>query len=317
MSESLSIDERDYYLEAMKAAKTGSAVLKTRLALVKSQIADKFVFVFEGDDDKTVYANWFKKCATNLSYANYEPFPCGGKYFVLQLKQVIDRDLNDIGVGVYFFVDRDFDDLQDLVIDETIFMTDFYSIENYIVTREVLESVLVNEVQCHGEPEIRDRVVALFEEVYQQFLTLTREHNNRLFLARQLKIKAEIVGNVNRLASVQLSDVTNCNFSLTQAIELEREATPEEVATLQPIFEQLDGRIRYRGKFALLFFMKWLQHVCGDRNSPESKLFAEVRNGCEIKAKVPNFDSLAAYANLPTGLCEFLRNIKPIAPCAI
>jgi hypothetical protein len=41
-----------------------------------------------------------------------------------------------------FFVDRDFDDLQGRLPDNTVYMTETYSIENCIVCREVLEDIL-------------------------------------------------------------------------------------------------------------------------------------------------------------------------------
>ncbi|WP_456744867.1 DUF4435 domain-containing protein [Bradyrhizobium sp. USDA 4354] len=47
---------------------------------------------------------------------------------------------------MYFFVDRDFDDFRGFQSDPaTTFCTDQYSIENYLVTREVLEELLKDD----------------------------------------------------------------------------------------------------------------------------------------------------------------------------
>ena len=66
------------------------------------------MLVFEGDDDKIVYGQWIRRVRPTL---RYEPFPCGGKKEVRELKNALARDLAHLDDGVFFFVDRDFNDL--------------------------------------------------------------------------------------------------------------------------------------------------------------------------------------------------------------
>ena len=79
--------------------------------------------------------------------------------------------------GVFYFIDHDFDGARGQDIDETIFVTDRYSVENYLVSREVLEELLKDEFHLDGLPEVRRRVVALFNTTYDLFVAVTRQLN--------------------------------------------------------------------------------------------------------------------------------------------
>ncbi len=117
-------------LDDMRKSRDVAAVLKTRLAQLKSGAPDVPVFAFEGPDDKFVYYAWVGRIDRDV---RYEPFICNGKAGVLELRRIVRRDLGDIGKGVYFFVDRDFDDLRGEDPWDDLFMTDRYSVENYLV----------------------------------------------------------------------------------------------------------------------------------------------------------------------------------------
>lgn len=303
--------EGDEYLERMKKAKRGPAVLKTRLVNLKSGNPNSLIFAFEGDDDKTVYYQWINKICPELNQ-NYEPFPCGGKDQVLGLKDVIDRDLNGIGENIYFFVDRDFDDLKSHEPSPNIFMTCQYSIENYLVTTEVVEEILKNEFQCHGQKECRRSVSQLFSSLLEQFLNLTKEVNFSLYLARRLQIelKNDLPTRISGLAKVTLDEVKAIDKQAEEIVVLERRATEEEVARLRPEFESLDPATRYRGKFSLLFFSNWLVALERDRNIEQPKYFPPLQKN-EPKAKVNllTLANLSSKSHPPPGLHEFVQRI--------
>jgi hypothetical protein len=171
----------DDLLGRMIKGRKGPAVLKARLAILRGERPGCIVLAFEGDDDKSAYNHWLRRVRSELAY---EPFPCDGKTGVFDLQDAVDRDLGDLRRGVYFFVDRDFDDLRDRAADDRVFMTDRYSIENYLVTESVLIELLKDEFHCHGQPAVRDRVVSLFQEQLRAFTVATTEINFRIYLAR-------------------------------------------------------------------------------------------------------------------------------------
>lgn len=308
MSDQFSAADGEAYIHRMKAARKGTAVLKSRLVTLRSAIPRCPIFAFEGNEDKIVYHHWINRIRPGLKY---EPFPCGGKTYVLQLKEIAERDLSNLSDGLYFFVDRDFDDLRGKASSSVIFMTDAYSVENYLVSEHVLEELLKNEFHCHALPEKRNEVIQLFKRVYKQFLQVTRETNYRLFLARRLQIElnAHLTDKISHLASLTVDSVAAGTRPATDLIRVAREASHDERSTLEPEFNDLDPNKRYRGKFALLFFSKWLEHLANDRNDPNPKYFLPIEDGGKANAHGLNLGSFASKSEFPLGLVEFLATV--------
>jgi hypothetical protein len=127
------------------------------------------VFAFEGDDDKIVYGQWIRRLFPRL---HYEPFPCGGKKGVKALKNSLHKDLTGQERNVLFFVDRDYDDLAGFESQSGVFMTDAYSVENYLVTPRVVGELLRDEFPCHARPDLRQKIARIFVDDYAKFLSL-------------------------------------------------------------------------------------------------------------------------------------------------
>jgi hypothetical protein len=78
---------------------------------------------------------------------------------------------------VYFFVDRDFDDLQGRSAHERLFITNKYSVESYLVCDRLLEELLKIEFHCNGHAAVRTKIIEKFKKAYEAFLTVTKEVN--------------------------------------------------------------------------------------------------------------------------------------------
>ena len=242
----------DRHLQRLKEARESPAVLKIRIAQIRSQRPSTPIFAFEGDDDKIVYARWISRIQGALSY---EPFVCKGKREVRKLKDVLFRDLNGLSEGVYFFVDRDFDDLFGFVDSIGVFLTDKYSIENYLVSEEVLEKILRDEFPCHGHPAVRRRVIEVFSMIYEDFLDIVTEVNERIFLARRLNIEIseKIPSKIGKFAKVDLHSVNMSDFKIEDVVVMVREPSDKEAQELRKEFRSFDRRDRFRGKISYLF----------------------------------------------------------------
>lgn len=298
----------DAYIEEMRLSRDGSSVLKMDLMNLRSDFPDGLIFVFEGIGDKGVYFNW---CARINPELTYEPFVCNGKERVLQLKRSLDSDLNGLARDVYFFVDRDFNDLNGVAQDDSIFMTRAYAIENYLVSSKVLDELLKVELHCHGFPAIRREVVELFEEVYDSFLDLTRDINQELHAARRLgvELKSHLPSKINQLAIVHLDRVELPKAGAAQ-LSPARKISPDEKSRFEAEFAGLDPRSRYRGKFAMLFFLKWLEQLAIERTSPKSRIFSKLGKGVKIRHAEICLASLASKSVIPAGLRSFLEGIS-------
>lgn len=301
------------YLEDMKSSRGVAAVLKARLAQIRSSAPDIPILSFEGPDDKLIYYAWTSRVRPGFKY---EPFVCNGKDGVLTLRRMVRRDLGNIGEGVYFLIDRDFDDLRGEEESDDLFMTDLYSVENYLVDEQVLDELLKNEFHCHGGPVERKKIIEIFAKLYDEFQTIVRPINYRLYIARKLNVElaGRLPDRIARIASVSLFDVKPAGSDAARLIEFTREPSADEVQSIHNEFANLSPRDRFRGKFFLLFFLKWLEHLASDRNSENPKCFQSTN--CEMKANFSllTLGALAGKSPMPSGFAEFIDRVKAPRP---
>jgi len=279
-------------LGEMKAARKGRAVLKIELATLRARLPDVAIFAFEGVNDKKIYYYWLSRCRPGLMY---EPFVCGGKKFVLQLKDVVDKDAYDLGKNLFFFIDRDFDDSKGVPVDDRIYMTEKYSVENYVVHPDVISDLLTIEFHCHSRPDIRTSIVDLYNRSMEAFLKSTREINFRIFLARKLRInvKGGLPDKLNGLLDIELQSVSRRSMTVEAFVPLEREPTSSESDELRPEFDALVASDRYRGKFALDFAQKWLHALAVEWGTKQVGVFGDI----DERATVQDYLTLDAFAS--------------------
>ena len=295
-------------IESMRDAREVPAVMKSQLAALRAVDPEVCVIAFEGIDDKTVYYHWIKQIVPKFVY---ELFVCKGKAKVLQFKKMLEQDLGELSKGVLYVIDRDFDDLCGHQSAEELFMTQTYSFENYLVNESVLDELLKNELHCHAEPICREGVRQLFLKQYSEFLSITKDINFRVFVAKKCRIQREkdLPNSLSRVATVSLSSVTPAQEPVCTQVILAREPTAAEYAEMDEEFANLNPKERYRGKFALRFLGHWLGLLAKDRNNASSTLFMGVdRDGLVARQQFP-LDSLAARAPHPPGLREFLLRV--------
>jgi hypothetical protein len=281
-----------------------------RLIKLRERLPDTTICVFEGDDDKLVYSQWIRRIRSDL---DYEPFPCGGKEQVLRLRDAVQQDLNGLGRCVFFFVDRDFDDLQGRQAGADLFMTGHYSVENYLVTDTVLADLLKNEFHCHADPDVRQRTVELFKATYAEFLSVTKPVNFRIFAARRLGLKLDdsLPKKLTLLAVVSLNKALPSGVAPEDLIALPRDLSAEEQEMLEADFESLDRQSRYRGKFAILFFHKWLTELCNEYANRTTDLFTGLSQANRVRQNELTLGIFASKATMPSGFDDFVAKICP------
>jgi hypothetical protein len=300
-------EARDELVENFKAARKSPAVLKLRLASFRVDLPDVTVLAFEGDDDKIVYSQWIRRTNPHL---RYEAFPCGGKKEVLQLKEVIDRDMGELDKNIYFFIDHDFDGLD--VPDERVFMTERYSVENYLVAEDVLIETLKNEYHCHLRPDVRDKIKCIFQATYSEFLSLTSPINFRIFAARRLKIRLAkpLPDKIGAIAKVGLDEVSPSATAAQEVVVLTSEPTDDQWQALEVEFTKLHPPSHYRGKFAIKFFSTWLDKLAEEYDCNQSKVFEDFERKSRVRRSEVTLGNLASKSSLPSGLPEFLQRIS-------
>ncbi len=299
-------------LDKLREARDKVAVLKLQLIQIKSDAPNKCIFVFEGDDDKIIYHAWIARSGIPVEY---EAMICKGKRKVLELRQRLEASAENLIDGVYFFVDRDFDDLLEFDLGGRTFMTECYSVENVLVSSHVLEGILVNEFHLNGNPLKRAAIVTVFMDLLSSFLAISREANWRIFQARRLRIR--LVGSLDqdcrRIAVISLLEVRPPSYHPSSWIVFEREPTLDEVPPLIEAFGSLAPAMRYRGKYIFDFMRRWIGFLAEDYRSNASVLFNNVDRTSRIRMNELGLGTFAMLSSMPTGLTEFLAAVRPPA----
>lgn len=129
------------FLDLLEKAGKEPAAMRIKFLLEYKHKGKTLHFFFEGADDQSFYTNFID----NILPDNYNKYyyNCGGKDKVL----INYQDINWASYSkhrVLFFIDKDLDDLLNIPqpADINIFITKYYSIENYIVNQYMYERFL-------------------------------------------------------------------------------------------------------------------------------------------------------------------------------
>lgn len=300
-------------LNRMRESRGSAAELKLQLINARAQSPRSIIFVFEGDDDRGVFHSWTRFVDAAF---RYEPLTCRGKRAVLRLKEAVDRDVGDLRLGVFFFIDRDFDDARGVELDGSIYMTETYSIENCLVNKEVIEEILKIELNCHGQPDLRNGICLSFDGLYQNFVDITRDVNRLLYAARQLNVdlESEVPNSIARVVAVSHDRVERLPTTPEEFLRPVRVITEAELEELEPSFSELEGKARYRGKFAMSFLIRWLESLARERREQLTSLFRGLDAQSRTRVDRLNSVTLAARSNPPPSYVDFLRErVFPLA----
>src|SRR5260370_25890888 len=145
-------------------SRNSGAVLKAELITIRSRNRSIPVLVFEGDTDVGPYSVWISRARDDW---NYVSLPGKGKDQVLDLRERLANDTTEVKCGVFFVVDRDFDDLRNQLPGPDVCCTESYSTENYLVSESILMNVLIDEFRCATRHETRTRILDLFRVVLE------------------------------------------------------------------------------------------------------------------------------------------------------
>lgn len=298
-------------VDRARESRRSGAVLKVSISNIRSRDRSIPILVFEGRGDLGPYRVWISRIRDDLKYARLK---AEGKDQVLDLRDRLSADTGKLRAGVYFFIDRDYDDLKGRTSGPDLFCTETYSIENALVSEEVLQSILEEELQCSDEVE-QEAIKHLFREITQQFSSSMREPNRRIFYRARLGIRApqsSIDECITRYVDVSLTSVTMAysEEGLRVLVPMTREPSAAEAAELDPGFNELCPQRRHRGKFLLSCFLRWVELLAAERKRPGQTLFAQTMD-VRFSSQKLALDSLAGRSALPNGLRDFIAGIVP------
>jgi Protein of unknown function (DUF4435) len=300
--------QNEEYLARLRKAREARSVIKIKFVTLKGRAGDASTLVFEGDDDKIAYGRWIARLKPDLCY---EAFVCNGKRMVRELQDILYSDLGSLAERTYLFIDRDFDEHDGFIANDNLFVTDRYSIENYLVSADVVSAIVRDEFPCHELVDLRNKICQQFQKDFEEFLTITREFNRRLFVARKLQIPLEgggLPARASDYALIDVGQVAAANPPVENTIVLSKPVSPEAETMLSIQFDNMEPQSRYRGKNAMLFFERWLGQLA-DHFDARSGVFASEPIAGKVRRRELTLGSYASRSPVPEGFGDFLDKI--------
>lgn len=166
-------------------------------------------FFFEGGDDQSFYVNFIENIFPEDYTFHY--YICNGKENVLANYEDIDWAVYNKS-RILFFTDKDLDDILGVnqINDQNIFETQYYSIENYLVTAEVYVRFL-REICLITDGDIISELKGRFIEEL------------RIFSEEMTRISAWVVYCRKNNFDVNLSDIDIAKlFKITKDFNIKR-----------------------------------------------------------------------------------------------
>jgi len=294
--------------QQLRQSRTSGAVLKVRLSQIRTRYADDVIVVYEGAEDVGAYDRWIQLLRGDFKY---ESLAAEGKRQALELRGLLGRDTTGLAAGVYFVIDRDYDGLRGQIAGNDIYCTERHSLENELVSREVLKKLLVQEFQCYADSRDDERVLAAFDRICDQFELEMREVSERVFFACRFSVGGGHIDNrISRYVMIELSSVRRKYEAdeLGRLVPLSRTPTPEEWDEVIASKDGIHGQRNCRGKFLWSFFLKWLDLLVADRRSGAPSLFSESRSIGFTSAQF-SLSQAAALAPPPFAFAQFVSSM--------
>lgn len=299
----------DNYIDRLKRSRGRPAEWKIKLSYIRSSAPESLVLVFESDEDNLVYSQWIRRTEVSLEY---ESICCRSKRQVLEFRDSLQRDQTGIKGRIGFLVDRDFDDFSVFSPSEETFMTDRYSIENYLASDECLSELLRSVFPCNGYPKERREILGVYQKVFSEFCDISKEINFRLFVSVKLNIMIPrgLDDRISNWCTIEFDRVTCKGTSPAALVPFATEPTEEQIRELRACFQPLDPHLRYRGKWIYRFFLAWLQLLVDEFATRSTQILSKIDKNSRVRQNEFTMGKFSSKCPIPNGLEEFLRSVQ-------
>ncbi len=267
---------------------------------------------FEGHDDIAFFIPFIQRHLP--AGARLYHYRCEGKPRVFEaFASIVQRDPNIR--HVLFFVDKDIDDIlgTPYPTDPRIFVTDVYSIENYLVTTDVLRNLYRDSVRLTGVAFPIDVIAERFQHQLDRFYRSMTPVMAWIVATRRSGQKP----NLNNIVLSDLCRITDdCEVISTAGSRVaalqrstgvaQQRGTFRQVAQVAKSLARIPAKRIIRGKFEAWFFVAfWKKTIAQLQNlAKESGGKADVKLTPEQGTFVV---ALTRYAEIPKALELFLR----------
>lgn len=244
-------------------------------------------------------------------------YRCGTKKTVYDLHKAI-TDTERPTTNVLFFVDKDLSDIlgETWPQDDRIFVTDTYSVENYLVSRAVVERVCYDMIRLSNVEFDFEPVFQHFEDQLESFHRQAMIVMAWVIAARSLNLRPNL-NNINMDELFTISDECTVARSRNCAGYLAKSTgvlAPEDlwlrVLAARRRIDKLDPKTVIRGKFELWFLVAFARAIVNRLTSIATEVGGRV--GLKVNINLHNvIETFAGTIQQPTTLQDFLNNHFP------
>lgn len=305
-------------IDLLRKARAGRSSILHQYLLNSGKASLAIHAFVEGRHDRIFYGGFLRGLVGGRVFT----YVCGNKRSVYYAYKQVQPRLRADDYALYF-VDKDLDDLIPVEFPSAneIYVTDHYSIENYLVTFTVVESVWVDHYRQEPTGEGFERLKECFTESREAFHVIARQiaawtihhrrrgakpQTNNIDLRRLVEISSDLA--LSALAkddeTIQILDDC-CQVETTGDWDKERD-------DLRDLVDSQPAKAVTKGKFELGFLVAFLRAV---RNLLEQVAEAEGSHLATsfVITEGNAMEILGSRVEVPTSLREFLeRALGPL-----
>ena len=300
------------FLDALKKSLSDEVVV-THYFLLEYNPASNIVHAFfEGKTDESFYGTFIRRMKP--SEWKLRSYVCGNKDSVYYHYEKLSSR-HRLNQPLLFFVDKDIEDIipYERLIGETIFVTSYYSVENYVVSSEMLEQVWSEIFRQSSGTKESEELVDAFEVAHSLAQNRLKDMMSWALAHRRQGTRP----NLDCIVTKELFNIDD-NLSL-----IYRQATPDELVRLlddrtnvetcpetRNLMEQCKIELEthqpkevIRGHNEMDFFIQFIKKL---------KKVVATESGNKIKANIEItksnvLDLLGPRVPIPERLREFLK----------
>lgn len=308
----------------MRASRDDSSVVLIKYNQKRSMREKDIFLAVEGGEDISFYDTVINRIPLQ-EVLPYYFFVCDGKDRVLELYDVLKNNIESSSAMVAFIVDHDFDGLKGRDPHEMLYVTKAYSIENYLVSRTVVEKILNAELKCHNSDDDISAGLACFDRFCENYQNSFYLINKSIYISRtsnsfKVNTQKSIENNVKldlRHLDFNINDAQSCRDFLTAEI-----ATGDLKSLLDSKnddFDRLDPIFSWRGKYVFHSFIRFLKLLVEDRGRRKDREVFSTRAGVNFSPDEGSIRLLASVIDIPKCMKEFFETIlgPPFSPRVI
>lgn len=280
------------------------------LSYVQNKSSQEIFLFFEGRDDFKYYCPRISSICNDKKYKKYD---CNCKENVIRIhSMIINQTIRDNKIIRMFFVDKDYDDNSN--IDDDIYITPTYSIDNLYFTDVAIENMLRAEMGLseQSKDDADDFNVAYnYIKNYRDNIIKDVLYGNACY-SLQIKKSNGVSGDKPNLSGIKrYDDIANItkpeelSKKIKNYIEISDSEIKEECKRLS-----FDA-VRYiRGKYMLEKMPKCIQKIAEESNKGakhEGHLFSKKRYMRVNISESTLISNLSNYAETPRCLIKYIK----------